>query len=230
MGALKNLLSQFFQFIHGVLTNIGVTDTGWAYVLAIALLTIIIKIIFLPLNIKQMRSQAKMQEIQPEVQRLQTKYKNDPQKAQAEMMRIYKENGVSPLSGCLPLLIQMPILFALFYVFNELKAIQGVSFLWLPDLYSKDPLYILPILSGLTTYLSSYMTSKTTTAPAKDGEKPGGMNMGGMNIGMSIFMTVMSFNFKSALVLYWVLNNALQMLQTYFIVILPAKKKAQEAK
>ncbi|WP_040214764.1 membrane protein insertase YidC [Clostridium polynesiense] len=230
MNFIKDILSQFFEFIHSSLMGIGISDSGWAYVLAIAVLTIIIKIIFLPLNIKQMRSQAAMQEIQPKIQKLQTKYKNDPQKAQTEMMKLYKEYNVSPFSGCLPLLIQMPVLFALFYVFNELTGIQGVSFLWIPDLFYKDPLFILPVLSGLTTYLSSYMAQKTPNSNAKDGEKPAGMNMGGMNIGMSIFMGIMSVNFKSALVIYWILNNILQIVQTYFIVILPAKKKALEAK
>ncbi len=215
--------------IHGLLTGIGVTDTGIAYVLAIAFLTILIKLVLLPLNIKQMRSQAAMQEIQPQVQKLQTKYKNDPQKQQAEMMKLYKEHNVSPFSGCLPLLIQMPILFALFYVFNELTAIQGASFLWLPDLYAKDPYYILPVLSGLSTYLSSYLMQRQNNATKKDDKATGGMNMSGMNIGMALMMGIMSMNFKSALVIYWILNNLLQMLQTYFIVILPAKKKAQQA-
>ena len=231
MKLIQDFLGVLFTSIHGALVSIGISDTGTAFVVAIASLTILIKIVLLPLNIKQMKSQAAMQEIQPELQKIQTKYKNDPQKAQAEMSKLYKEHNVSPLSGCLPLLIQMPILFALFYVFNGLTAIEGVPFLWLPDLYAKDPYYILPILSAGTTYLSSLLTTKSTNANKKSTEgAPAGMNMGGMNVGMSIFMGFMSINFRSALVIYWVINNLLQMLQTYFIVILPNKKKRAMAK
>jgi YidC/Oxa1 family membrane protein insertase len=169
---------------------------------------------------KQIRSQSKMQEVQPIVQEMQKKYKNDPQKAQMEMMKIYKENNVSPLSGCLPLLIQMPILFALYGVFMNIN-VQGASFLWIPNLYAKDPFYILPILSAATTYLSSYLTTKTTANTSQ----PGGMNMGSMNIGMSLMMGFMALNFRSALVLYWIMGNLIQLVQTYFLVIRPANKK-----
>ena len=110
--------------------------------------------------LKQIKSQAKMQEFQPEIKKLQDKYKNDPQKLNMEIMKLYKDNKINPMSGCLPLLIQMPILFALYYVFQNITGIEGASFLWISNLFAKDPYYILPILSGLTTYLSSWLMIK----------------------------------------------------------------------
>jgi YidC/Oxa1 family membrane protein insertase len=202
---LNTLLSDFFNLVHGFVQLI--TDNpNYSYGIAIILFTIIIRVLLLPLNIKQTRSQAKMQEIQPEIKKLQEKYKNDPQKSQQEMMKLYKEHGANPMSGCLPLIIQMPVLFAMFYAFNHLP-LDGVKFLWLPDLAQKDPLYILPILSTVTTYFSSLMITPK-------GDNPQAKQTSTMNTGMAIFMGFMSLSFKSALVMYWVINNLLQMAQT----------------
>lgn len=238
MKYIQDFLTYLFELIHGGLDSIGITDKGIAFVLAIAALTLLIKIVLLPLNIKQMKSQAAMQEIQPEIQKLQTKYKNDPQKQQAEMMKLYKDHNVSPFSGCLPLIIQMPILFALYYVFQKID-FGGATFLGI-DLAANNSAIgmpfslILPILAGASTYLSSWLlqrnnSNKNNTNTNTNNAAPA-MNMGGMNIGMSIFMGVMAFNFKAALVMYWIINSLLQALQSYLIVILPAKKKAREAK
>ena len=137
--------------IHSVIPN-----NNYSYGLAIIAFTAIIRIFLLPLTIKQIKSQVKMQEVQPRVKELQAKYKNDPKKSQEEVMKLYKETGSNPISGCLPLIIQLPIIWALFYVFNNLTAINGVSFLWIKDLSLPDkPFYMLPILSTVTTYISS---------------------------------------------------------------------------
>lgn len=221
MQILNSILSQFFELIHGLITAI-ISNPNYSYGLAIILFTIIIRLILLPLNIKQTRSQVKMQEIQPEVQKIQAKYKNDPQKSQEEMMKIYKENGVSPLSGCLPLLIQMPILFALYYVFNNLKGIEGIGFLWLKDLSSPDQYFILPALSFATTYISSTMLA------SKSKDNPQAKQMASMNIFMAGFMGFMSIKFKSALVLYWVVNNLIQIAQTYIMKALDNSKKHED--
>lgn len=235
MKIIQNFLQSLFELIHGGLTSIGITDSGLAYVLAIAVLTLLIKIVLLPLNIKQMRSQAAMQEIQPELKKLQDKYKNDPQKQQAEMMKLYKEHNVSPFSGCLPLIIQMPILFALYWVFQAID-FGGATFLGI-DLAANNSAIgipfslVLPILAGASTYLSSWLLQRNNSNKNNNNNNAApAMNMGGMNIGMSIFMGVMAFNFKAALVMYWIINSLLQALQSYLIVILPAKKKAKEAK
>ncbi len=128
---ITNLFTMIFQAIHGFVASLDIFGVGAGYVITIFLLTLLVRLILLPLNIKATRSQQKMQEIQPEIAKLQKKYKNNPEKAQQEMMKLYKENNVNPMSGCLPLLIQMPILFALYYVFTGLTELQGVSFLWL---------------------------------------------------------------------------------------------------
>lgn len=223
MNFLNVGLSRFFDFIHSgvyaVISNVNVS-----YGVAIILFTIIVRIILLPLNIKQTRSQVRMQEVQPEVKKLQEKYKNDPQKSQQEMMKLYKEKGVNPMGGCLPLIVQLPILWALFYVFRSIQPIDPatgqtvtVSFLWITNLFNYDQLFILPVLSGLTTYLSSKMI-----APAADSAQA--KQTSTMNIGMSIFMVFMAWKFTAALVLYWVANNLIQMGQTVLMRKLDSKK------
>ncbi|WP_027633283.1 membrane protein insertase YidC [Clostridium hydrogeniformans] len=222
MEALRNFLSSFFEQIHNLIGTV-VSSEGAAYGLAIIVFTIIVRILLLPLNIKQTRSQVKMQEVQPEVQKVQNKYKNDPAKAQQEVMKLYKEYGVSPFSGCLPLIIQMPILFALYYVFNNLQGIDGAAFLWIPDLASPDPLYILPVLSFVTTYLSSALIS------SKNKDNPQAKSMSTMNLFMAGFIAFMSLKFKSALVIYWVTNSLIQIIQTLIMKALDDKKKKANA-
>ncbi|EGT3616387.1 membrane protein insertase YidC [Clostridium perfringens] len=218
---ITDLFTIIFQAIHGFVASLGIFSEGAGYVIAIFLLTLLVRLLVLPLNIKQTKSQQKMQEIQPEIAKLQKKYKNNPEKAQQEMMKLYKDNNVNPMSGCLPLLIQMPILFALYYVFYGLTELKGISFLWLKDLWAPDRTFILPILSAATTYLSSLMMTKSTEASGQST----GMNMNTMNIVMAGMMGVMSINFPSMLVLYWVIGNLIQMAQTYVLVVLPRKKK-----
>jgi YidC/Oxa1 family membrane protein insertase len=201
-------LEKFFYWIHtGVHTIIPNNDISFG--IAIIVFTIIIKLVLLPLSIKQTKSTAKMGAIQPEMKKVQEKYKGDPQKAQQEVMKLYKENGVNPMGGCLPMLVQMPILFALFAVFQNLN-FQGASFLWLSDLTKADPYYILPILSTITTYFSSKLMQ-----PPGDGAQA--KQTSTMNTAMAIFMGFMSIKFAGALVLYWVMNNVLQVIQTLVI-------------
>lgn len=230
LSPITNIFNMFFNGILSVVHAIGITDTGISYVFAVFLLTLLVRLLVLPLNMKQMKSQAAMQEIQPEIAKLQKKYKNNPEKANQEMMKLYKEYKVNPMSGCLPLLIQMPILFALYYVFMTpefTSALQGASFLWIKDLSVGDPLFILPILSAATTYLSSYIMTKSTASSNPDTP---GMNMNTMNVVMAGMMGFMSLNFPSMLVMYWIIGNLIQMVQTYFLVILPKKKKGNVAK
>lgn len=216
MKYLNQYLTQFFEFIHG-LVKVVTANPDYSYGLAIIFFTIVIRIILLPLNIKQTRSQVKMQELQPEMKKLQAKYKNDPQKQQQEMSKLYKENGASPLSGCLPLLVQMPILFGLYYVFNNLQGITGVGFLWIKDLSQPDHLYILPVLSFLTQFISSKIISNNAPQDAQ------AKQMQTMNIAMAGVIGFMSIKLKSALVLYWVINNLIQIAQTFLTKSLDKK-------
>ncbi|CAB1255575.1 membrane protein insertase YidC [Clostridium sp. MT-14] len=219
MQYLNDAFVRFFNFLHNSVISF-IPNPNVSYGIAIILMTIIIRIIILPLGIKQLRSSFAMNEIQPEVKKLQEKYKKDPQRAQQEMMKLYKEKGASPFSGCLPLLIQWPILIALYYVFNNLSGINGVSFLWMKDLAKTDML--LAIISGATTYLSGVLVMPSTGEQAKQSKM--------MNIGMSVFMVYMSMRFKSALVLYWVVSNLIQIAQTVVIKKIEMGKKTKTSK
>jgi len=151
---ITNFFVVVFEWLYNFVVGLGVpADSGLAYVLAITILTVIIRGCLLPFNIKSAKSNRAMQEIQPEVKKLQQKYKNDPQKANAEMMKLYKEKNVSMTGGCLPALLPLPILMALYYAFYNMN-ISG-SFLWIKDLGAPDKMFILPVLAGLSTFLPS---------------------------------------------------------------------------
>lgn len=227
MQYLNKALVDFFQLLLKGVTSI-IANPNYSYGIAIILMTAIIRIILLPLNIKQTKSTVKMNEIQPEVQKIQAKYKNDPQKSQEEMMKLYKEKGVNPMGGCLPLLIQWPILIALYYVFNTLPGIKGVHFLWIKDLGAgatfADPIHnwttwILPLVSAGTQYYAGVlMAPPGNSAQAKQSNT--------MNLSMSIFMIFISWNLKAALVLYWVISNLFQIVQTLVFKKMEEKEKA----
>lgn len=221
---LNNLFVQFFNSINNVIFSI-VPNKNYSYGLAIITLTILIKLVLIPFNIKMIRSSVGMNELQPVVKELQKKYKNDPQKLNQETMKLYKEHNVSPFGSCLPMLLQWPILVALYYVFYSLN-IKGVSFLWISDLaqratFSDWTTWILPILSGATTYFSGVLMTPKNADSAQVKQSTT------MNIGMSIMLLWMSWNFKAALVLYWTVSNIFQFAQTKVIMALVSKKPAE---
>lgn len=216
MSYLNNAFVQFFELIHRSV-NVVFANQNISYGVSIILVTLIIRLILFPLSLKQTRSSFAMTEIQPEAKKIQDKYKNDPQKSQAEVMKLYKEKGASPFSGCLPMLIQWPIFIALYYVFNNLAGISGVSFLWIQDLAQRD--IILAVLSGITTYFSGKLMMPSV------GDSPQAKQTQMMNTMMSIFMVFVSWKLRSALVLYWVINNLIQVGQTIVIKKWDAKKK-----
>lgn len=220
---MTNFLSAIFekgfiavhQFVESFASNPDVS-----FGVAIILFTIIARLCLLPLSLKQSKTTAKMSVIQPELKKLQDKYKNDPQRQQTEMMKLYKDNDISPLGGCLPMLIQFPLIIALFYVFQGFDY-QGAGFLWLTDLTKPDPYYILPILSGLTTYFSSKIMTPST------GNGPNSTAM--MTTGMAIMFGFMSLKFPGALVLYWTISNIIQMVQSYVLNKVYTKPKSEAA-
>lgn len=228
-NVLISIFMAFYNFVVSVTGDATSSQKGLALVLAVFLITLLVRLLILPLTIKQMRSTSKMQEVQPLVKKAQEKYKGNPEKANAEVMKIYKENNVSMSGGCLPLLIQMPILFALYDVFNQVGSgplmHEGAipSFLWISNLGGHDTLYILPILSGLTTYLSSYLMQKGS---GSGDNSP--IPMGTMNIVMGVMLGFMSLKFPALLVFYWIIGNVIQMVQTYFLIILPKKRKMKK--
>lgn len=218
--AIVDFMRNIFDYFHNAIVGMGVTDLGLSYVLAILTFTVVVRLLILPFNIKAANSTRGMQKIQPEVKKIQDKYKNDPQKMNAEVMKLYKDNNVSMVGGCLPTLLPLPILMALYWVFMGINLPDGqvASFLWIKDLFGPDPYYILAILAALSTYLPSYLMTKSTPQQA------GGMNMGTMNLMMAGMMGFMSLNFKAILVLYWIMGNIIQTIQTYFLNYRPAIK------
>ena len=233
-NAIVSAMTSMFNALHDLIVSLGVPveKEGVSYVLAIIVFTAIIRLLILPLNIKATKSNAKMQEIQPEMKKLQTKYANDPQKLQLETSKLMKENNVSMFGGCLPSLLPLPILFALYGVFRNITATPGAdtSFLFIPDIFGIPKIgfvsIILAILAALSTYIPSLLLSKSMP------QQEGGMNMSTMNIVMSGMMGFMSLQFQPILIIYWITGGIIQLIQTYFLNYLPAmkKKKIEEEK
>ena len=200
VGWLADMMAWAVQFFYNLTASLGFPSYG----IAIIILTIVIKVLLLPFALKQIKSMKGMQEIQPKVAALQKKYKNDRAKLSIEMQKLYREHNISPLAGCLPLLIQMPFLISIFYALQGFQYDSAhASFLWLSSLASKDPTYVLPILSAVSTWALS-----AQTAP-KNAEGPQKM----MTYFMPLFIGYISINFPSGLVIYWVVSNLFQLVQ-----------------
>ena len=161
-----------------------------------------------PLNQKGMRASIKMQALQPEMKALQDQFKDDPQAMQAEVFKLYKKHNVNPFSGCWPMLLPWPILLALFFVFQNTIELRGQPFLWLPDLSLKDPLFILPVLMGL----SLFAVSKVGMIGV-----PPNPQMKTMLYVMPVMMTVLFFNFASGLNLYYFVQNVVSVPQQWML-------------
>lgn len=175
------------------------------YGLAIILLTVVIKILFHPLTRKQFHAMKEMQKLQPKLQALREKYKGDRERLNREMMDFYRTHKINPLSGCWPMLLQIPVFFALYKaLLNSIELRQAPFFLWIQDLSEKDPCYITPIIMGGTMYLQQKMT------PAM-----GDPNQQKIMAFMPLIFTVMFLQFPSGLVLYWLVNNLLSIGQQY---------------
>jgi YidC/Oxa1 family membrane protein insertase len=180
---------------------------GWVLVI----FGVFIRIALWPLNQSAMRSSLKMQEIQPRLAEVQKKYKDKPEKQREEMMRVYREAGASPftaLSGCLPMLIPMPVLFALFFVFQNTIEFRGVPFLWLTDISVKDPYYILPVLMGVSMYILSWIGLRN--APPNPQAKM-------MSYMFPVMMTFVLANMASGLNLYYTAQNLAALPQQWLL-------------
>ncbi|TRM11056.1 YidC family membrane integrase SpoIIIJ [Lentibacillus cibarius] len=182
-----------------------------SYGLSIIVLTIFIRLILLPLNVKQLKSSKAMQDIQPELKELQQKYAskdaNTQQKLQQETMQLFQKHGVNPLAGCLPIFVQMPILIAMYHAIRRTEEVSGHSFLWF-ELGSPD--YILPLIAGAATFLQQKLMMSGSPAA----QNP---QMMVMLYVMPIMITVIAFVFPSALALYWVVGNIFMVAQTLLI-------------
>lgn len=158
-GLLRGVVQPFAFIVMRVLLWVhDAVHLSYGWVLVI--FGVAVRLILWPLNQSAMRTSLRMQRLQPELTAIQKKYKANPEKQQAEVLKLYKEHGMSPfspLSGCLPMLLPMPVLFALFFVFRETIEFRGVPFLWLSDISQKDPYYILPILMGISMFFLSWI-------------------------------------------------------------------------
>jgi YidC/Oxa1 family membrane protein insertase len=186
------------------------------YGVAIILLTVITKVLFFPLTIKSMTSMKAMQALQPQVNAIRSKYKNDPQRLQQETMALYRTHKVNPLGGCLPMIVQIPIFYALYVALSVSVELQSQPFIclgrifgvdvWICDLAAHDPTYVLPLLMGASMFIQQKMTPVM-----------GDPRQARMMLFMPIVFTFMFLNLASGLVLYWTLSNVFQIAQQKYI-------------
>lgn len=184
-------------------------DVSYGWVLVI--FGVLVRIVLWPLNQNAMRSSMKLQRIQPQLQELQSKYRDNPEKQRDAMMKLYQEHGMSPFTpilGCLPMLIPMPILFALYFVFQNTIELRGVSFLWLPDLSLKDPYYITPLFMGVSMWVLSWIGMK--------GVPPSPQSKMMLYV-MPVMFTVLFWNFASGLNLYYAVQNVAALPQQWLL-------------
>jgi len=210
----------FMNWLYAHVHNYGV---------AIILLTVLSKVFFYPLTVWSMRSMKSMQRLQPQVNALRSKYKSDPQRAQRETMELYRKHGVNPVGGCLPMLPQIPIVHGLYLAVANSAELQNAPFLcfdflqpvaraframgaswvdslWICNLADIDPLYILPLVMGVTMFVQQKMTPVSgDPAQAK------------VMLIMPVFFTIMFLNLPSGLVLYWTVSNVLQIAQQWWM-------------
>ncbi len=190
-------MNWIFSFTHSF---------GWS----IIILTIIIKILLYPLTLKSFTSMKGLQKIQPLMKEIQAQYKDDKQKLNQEMMKLYSEHKINPMGGCLPMVLQIPILFALYRVFFSAIELRHTPFYivgtWLPDLSAKDPYFITPILMGLSQFVMQKMTPSTGDATQQK-----------VMLFMPVFFTILFLSFPSGLVIYWLVSNTLSIIQQTYI-------------
>lgn len=178
--------------------------TGGSYGVGIILSTIIVRLLLYPLTLSQTKSMMAMREIQPQINDIQKKYKDNPEELQKRTMELYQQHKINPLGGCLPMLLQLPILWAFFRVLRDLPYSEASRFLGVWVLSQPDPYYILPLLAALTTYLQSKMT---VTDPSQKS----------MMIVMPIMIGIFSLSFPSGLVVYWITSNVFSIVQQWWL-------------
>ncbi len=207
---IAQLLLQLLEFFYGLVHN-----WGWA----IIILSLAVYFLLFPLSLKQMRSMKEMQLLQPKIEALRKELKDNPQRLNKEIMELYKEHKVNPLGGCLPLLLQMPIFFALYQALIRSVALRGAHFLWIKDLSSPDQLFtlknsipllgnqvnILPILMAIGMFVQQKISTVKATGEAAQQQKI-------MSVIMPVMFGVIFYQMPSGLVLYWFVNSGLMLL------------------
>jgi YidC/Oxa1 family membrane protein insertase len=240
-----NLLLLFYSFL------------GHQTVLAVALLTFLFRMALTPLTLSQQKSARKQQELQPKLREIQEKYKNDQERLAQEQMKLYRESGLNPLGGCLPLLIQLPLMLGFYQAITrtlaatplELLALPELIYRWLPglsgliplrsnflwmDLALPDPYYVMPVLVGLTTFLQQKLMTPQSSDPQAQAMSQQ------MMITMPLFLGFISMNYASGLSIYFLISNLVGIVQYYLFrrhyarapepSEQPVKKKAKSAR
>src|ERR687890_23781 len=238
---MLNAIADFFQALFGpVVSVLGVVllyfhqTLGAPWWLAIVLLTVIVRSLLFPLTVKQVRSMRAMQDLKPHMDRVRAQFKDNPQRQREEMAKVYQEQGVNPLGGCLPILVQMPVFIGMFYVIRRFggyslgdKTVppQYPSFheggiLWFQNLSSSDPTYLLPIISAVTMLASTEITAKNV-----DPQQRWLMRL--LPIGFTLFL----LNFPAGLFMYWITSNLMTLGQNFVIYNYgPGKKQPDGTK
>lgn len=206
---LEMIAVDVLKAINGIVGNYGI---------AIIIVTILMRILIFPLTLKQEKSMKKMKDIQPEVDKIREKYKDDPQTLNQKTMEIYKENNVNPMGGCLPILIQMPIFVALYYAFIGNTIPSDATFLWFnlkqPDHFMKLGTFtinLLPILNTLVTFIQQKIMMGVQP---QDKNNP----MSSMLYTMPLMMLFIFYNMPSGVTLYYLVSGVLSVVQQYFIL------------
>lgn len=209
-GWISGVVQPFATIVMRILLWMKRT-TGLQYGWILVLFGIAVRLLMWPLNSRMMRSQIAMQRLAPKIQEAQNKHQGDPEKQRVAVMKVYEEAGVSPfaaLGGCLPMLLPMPILIALFFVFQNTIEFRGVSFFWLTDISLKDPYYILPLAMGASMFFLSWVGMRNV--PPNPQTKM-------MAVLMPVIMTVALLNFASGLNLYYTVQNLAAIPQQWLI-------------
>ena len=198
MSYIRQFLTFLLNTTDKYVGNFGVS---------IIIVTILIKIMLLPLTLKQDKSMKEMKKLQPELEKIKEKYANDKQMLNIKTMELYKEHKVNPLGGCLPLLLQLPILFALFGVLRNGIIPKDSSFLWL-KLSVPDPFYVLPVLNGAVSFFQQKLMGSADSNP----------QMKNMMYIFPVMMIYISYRMPSGLQLYWLTSSLIAVIQQYFIM------------
>jgi YidC/Oxa1 family membrane protein insertase len=205
---LAGLITKILTWLHNVLG----LQYGWVLIL----FGILMRVVLFPLYQKSMRAQMAQMKVQPLVKELQAKYKDEPEKLQKEMMRVYREHNINPLAGCLPMMLPFPVLITLFFVFENTIEFRGVPFLWLPDLSLQDPLYIIPVAMGLSMFVLQWIGQRGM-------ERNTQMKM--MGYAMPVVMTFLFARFPAGLNLYYTTSNLASLPQQWYL----ARERMEES-
>lgn len=225
IGFVAAPLGVLLSFLYGFIENYGIT---------LIIFTIIVKACLFPLYADQIKHSTRMADVQPKMKALQNKYANDKETLNIKMMELYKEEKFNPMRGCLPMLIQMPIIFGLFALLrnptvfiksNEMLMAVHEAFLWVPDLSQPDP-WILPILAGITTFISFNQTQKQNQM----GDNPMAPMMNMMKYFFPVMIVWMGRSFPAGLTVYWFVGTVIQIIQTSQLNRWKKKKLAEKEK